>query len=97
MWRTRSHSSDGSFVSLIEALDSVFSEKVDLDHVSRRYAPRLPPLILYLNCRKDALKHWHEFFLDDNVAVPLVDRVIHHSRIFLLGGESYRLKQKLNG
>jgi DNA replication protein DnaC len=34
------------------------------------------------------------FFADDNVAVPIVDRLIHHSHIFMLGGESYRLKQK---
>ncbi len=34
------------------------------------------------------------FFADDNVAVPVVDRLIHHSHIFMLGGESYRLKQK---
>lgn len=40
---------------------------------------------------------WHEFFFDDNVAVPLVDRIIHHSTLFMLGGDSYRLKQKLNG
>ncbi len=39
--------------------------------------------------------NWGEFFLDDNVAVPIVDRLIHHSHIFMLGGESYRLKQKL--
>ncbi|WP_353846619.1 ATP-binding protein [Methylobacter sp.] len=32
----------------------------------------------------------------DNVAVPIVDRIIHHSHIFMLGGESYRLKAKLN-
>lgn len=38
---------------------------------------------------------WGEFFVDDNVAVPIVDRLIHHSHIFMLGGESYRLKQKL--
>lgn len=37
---------------------------------------------------------WGEFFMDDNVAVPVVDRLIHHSHIFMLGGESYRLKQK---
>lgn len=37
---------------------------------------------------------WGEFFHDDNVAVPIIDRVIHHSHIFMLGGESYRLKQK---
>ncbi len=36
-----------------------------------------------------------EFFHGDNVAVPIVDRLIHHSYIFMLGGESYRLKQKL--
>ncbi len=33
-------------------------------------------------------------FGDDNVAVPIVDRLIHHSHIFMLGGESYRLKHK---
>lgn len=40
---------------------------------------------------------WGEFFHDDNVAVPIIDRVIHHSHIFMLGGESYRLKQKTTG
>jgi len=39
--------------------------------------------------------NWGDFFQDDNVAVPIVDRIIHHSHIFMLGGESYRLKQKL--
>jgi len=37
---------------------------------------------------------WGDFFHDDNVAVPIVDRLIHHSHIFLLGGESYRLMHK---
>jgi DNA replication protein DnaC len=40
---------------------------------------------------------WGDFFFDDNVAVPIVDRLIHHSHIFMLGGESYRLKQKMKG
>lgn len=40
--------------------------------------------------------HWGEFFQDENIAVPVVDRIIHHSHIFMLGGESYRLKHKLN-
>lgn len=40
---------------------------------------------------------WGEFFHEDNVAVPIIDRVIHHSHIFMLGGESYRLKQKTRG
>ena len=37
---------------------------------------------------------WGEFFADDNVAVPIVDRLIHHSHIFMPGGESYRQKHK---
>jgi DNA replication protein DnaC len=37
---------------------------------------------------------WAEYFHHDNVAVPVVDRIIHHSHIFMMGGESYRLKQK---
>ncbi len=40
---------------------------------------------------------WGEFFADDNVAVPIVDRLIHHSHVFMLGGESYRLKHKREG
>jgi DNA replication protein DnaC len=40
---------------------------------------------------------WGEFFHDDNVAVPIIDRIIHHSHIFMLGGESYRLRQKTLG
>ena len=51
---------------------------------------------LIITTNKD-FTSWHEFFFDDNVAVPLVDRIIHHSTIFMLGGDSYRLKQKLNG
>lgn len=43
-----------------------------------------------------AFTQWGEFFIDDNVAVPIVDRLIHHSHLFMLGGESYRLKAKLN-
>jgi DNA replication protein DnaC len=39
---------------------------------------------------------WGDFFSDNNVAVPIIDRIIHHARIFMLGGESYRLKNNLN-
>ena len=48
---------------------------------------------IILTTNKD-FTNWGEFFADDNVAVPIVDRLIHHSHIFMLGGESYRLKQK---
>mgnify|MGYP001142529683 CR=1 FL=1 len=47
-----------------------------------------------LTTNKD-FTNWGEFFIDENVAVPIIDRLIHHSKIFMLGGESYRLKQKL--
>lgn len=49
---------------------------------------------LILTTNKD-FTSWGEFFQDDNVAVPIIDRIIHHSHIFMLGGESYRLKQKI--
>jgi DNA replication protein DnaC len=47
-----------------------------------------------LTTNKD-FTNWGEFFADDNVAVPFVHRLIHHSHVYMLGGESYRLKQKL--
>ena len=50
---------------------------------------------IILTTNKD-FTNWGEFFHDDAVAVPIIDRVIHHSHIFILGGESYRLKQKTN-
>lgn len=40
--------------------------------------------------------NWNDFFVDENVAVPVIDRLIHHSHLFMIGGESYRLKNKLN-
>ena len=49
---------------------------------------------IILTTNKD-FTSWGEFFIDDNVAVPIVDRLIHHSHIFMLGGESYRLKEKM--
>jgi DNA replication protein DnaC len=38
---------------------------------------------------------WGDFFHNDNVAIPIVDRIIHHSHIFMMGGESYRIKEKM--
>lgn len=48
---------------------------------------------LIITTNKD-FTSWGEFFHDDNVAVPIVGRIIHQSHLYLLGGESYRLKQK---
>ncbi len=38
---------------------------------------------------------WGDFFINENVAVPVVDQIIHRSHIFMMGGDSYRLKEKL--
>jgi len=43
-----------------------------------------------LTTNKD-FTNWGELFRDENLAVPIVDRLIHHSQVFMLGGESYRL------
>lgn len=43
-----------------------------------------------LTTNKD-FTNWGEFLREDNVAVPIVDRLIHHSHVFMLGGESYEL------
>jgi DNA replication protein DnaC len=51
---------------------------------------------LIITTNKD-FTNWSEFFFEDNVAIPIVDRIIHHSHIFSLGGESYRLRHKLDG
>lgn len=47
-----------------------------------------------LTTNKD-FNRWGDFFVDENVAVPIVDRLIHHAQLFMLGGDSYRLKQKM--
>ncbi len=51
---------------------------------------------IILTTNKD-FTNWNDFFFDENVAVPIIDRLIHHSKIFMLGGESYRLKSKMAG
>ncbi len=51
---------------------------------------------LILTTNKD-FTSWGEFFHNDNVAVPIIDRLIHHSHVYMLGGESYRLKHKSTG
>ncbi len=38
---------------------------------------------------------WNEFFCNDTVAVPIIERIIHHSKLFMLRGESYRLRGKI--
>lgn len=50
---------------------------------------------LIITTNKD-FTQWGDFFCDNNIAVPIIDRIIHHAQIFMLGGESYRLKNALN-
>ncbi|MBK5966868.1 transposase [Thiocystis minor] len=39
--------------------------------------------------------NWGEFLREDTLTVPIVDRLIYHSYVYILGGESDRLKNKL--
>ena len=37
---------------------------------------------------------WGEVFKDEVVAAAILDRLLHHSQIFKMIGESYRLREK---
>ncbi len=39
---------------------------------------------------------WGDIIGDPVIATAMLDRLLHHSRIFNLNGESYRLKEKRN-
>ena len=38
---------------------------------------------------------WGEVFQDNVVAAAIIDRIVHHVKIFYINGASYRLKDKL--
>ena len=38
---------------------------------------------------------WGKVFQDDVVAAAIIDRLVHHAKIFYINGTSYRLKNKL--
>lgn len=38
---------------------------------------------------------WGQIFQDNVVAAAIIDRIVHHARIFFINGSSYRLKSKL--
>ena len=38
---------------------------------------------------------WGEVFQDNVVAAAIIDRIVHHAKIFYINGASYRLKNKL--
>ncbi len=41
-----------------------------------------------------AFSRWGEIFADDVVAAAIIDRLVHHSDIIALNGDSYRLKKR---
>ena len=42
-----------------------------------------------------SFEEWGKVFQDDVVAAAIIDRIVHHARIFYINGASYRLKNKL--
>lgn len=58
--------------------------------VSMRY--ERGSIILTSNCNFD---DWGQIFQDNVVAAAIIDRIVHHARIFYINGASYRLKNKL--
>jgi DNA replication protein DnaC len=57
--------------------------------ISRRYEHG--PIILTSN---KSFGEWGEMMGDSIIATAMLDRLLHHSRIFNLKGENYRLKEK---
>jgi len=37
---------------------------------------------------------WGQVFGDEGIAAAVLDRLLHHSHVLVVQGESYRLKQK---
>jgi len=58
------------------------------DIVNRRYENK--PTIITTNL---PFNDWQRVFPNASCVVSLVDRLVHHSEIFLIEGESYRLKE----
>ena len=42
-----------------------------------------------------SFNQWGDFFHDDVIAAAILDRLIHHSHIFKISGNSYRMKDKI--
>lgn len=57
--------------------------------ISRRY--ERGSLLLTTN---QTITQWGHVFGDDMIASAVLDRVLHHSHVLLIQGESFRLKQK---
>jgi len=40
-------------------------------------------------------ENWGPIFTDQVIAAAIIDRLVHHSHIFVINGNSFRMKQKL--
>ena len=40
-------------------------------------------------------EEWGQIFTDQVIAAAIIDRLVHHSHIFVINGNSFRMKQKL--
>ncbi|OQX50976.1 MAG: AAA family ATPase, partial [Candidatus Cloacimonas sp. 4484_209] len=40
-------------------------------------------------------KDWGGIFNDDVIAAAIIDRLLHHSHLFVINGPSYRIKDKV--
>lgn len=50
---------------------------------------------IILTCNR-AFKDWGQIFQDNTIASALIDRLIHHSEVVKITGESYRVKDRKN-
>lgn len=89
-------------INALLKFDILFVDELGYLPVNKKSACNLFQLInalyeyrsLLLTTNKN-FTEWADFFSEDAVAVPIVDRIIHHSHIFMMGGESYRLTKKI--
>jgi len=59
--------------------------------ISKRYEKHSTIITSNINFGK-----WGEIFGDNMIANAILDRLVHHSHIFNITGQSYRLKDKIN-
>lgn len=50
---------------------------------------------IILTCNR-AFKDWGHIFQDNTIAAAVIDRLIHHSEVVKITGESYRIKDRKN-
>ena len=58
--------------------------------VNARY--EVAPIVMTSN---RSFAKWAEFMSDEAVAVAMLDRLLHHSQVFSLKADSYRMKNRM--